>query len=130
MLKLTITKQKNISVQLKKSKAAGADNISAEYVNPNVVFYLCNLFNLIMHHGYVPAQFGSGIPLIKDRLGDATKIDNYRGITLCCVISKMFEFYISSKFGTVLSSHDLQFGFKKGITNILFVPQYKRKQKS
>jgi len=71
------------------------------------------LFNLIIHHGYVPAQFGSGIiiSLIKDRLGDATMIDNYRGITLCCVISKMFEFCVSFKYGTVLSSNDLQFGF-------------------
>jgi len=45
----------------------------ALYANPNVVFHLCNLFNLIIHHGFVPAQFGSGIinPLIKDRLGDA-----------------------------------------------------------
>jgi len=58
---------------------------------------------------------GSGIiiPLIKDRLGDATKIDNYTGITLCCVISKMLEFCVGSKFGTVFSSNDLQFGFLK-----------------
>ena len=79
--------------------------------------HLCNLFSLIIHHGYVPDQFGSGIiiPLIKDRLGDETKLDNYRAITLCCVISKLFEFCVSLKYGNFLQSNDLQFGFKKGI---------------
>ena len=59
------------------------------YADPITTFHLCNLFNLIIPHGYVPAQFGSGIiiPLIKDRMGDATKVDNYRAITLSCVIS-------------------------------------------
>ena len=105
---------------LKKGKAAGADNITAEhilYADPILDQLLCNLFNLIIHHGYVPTQFGSGIiiPLIKDRLGDATKLDNYRAITLCSVISKLFEFCVSLKFGNFLYSNDLQFGFKKGI---------------
>ena len=55
---------------LKKGKAAGIDNITAEHViysDPMIAVHLCNLFNLVIHHGYVPAQFGSGIviPLIK-----------------------------------------------------------------
>ena len=101
---------------LKKGKAAGADNITAEhviYADPIIAYHLCNLFNLIIQHGYVPAQFGSGIiiPLIKDRLGDATKLDNYRAITLSCVVSKIFEFCVSCKYGNFLTSNDLQFGF-------------------
>jgi len=70
------------------------------FANRNVVLHLCNLLNLIIHHGYIPAQFGSGIiiTLIEDHLGDATKIDHYRGITLCCVISKMFEFSLKVNF--------------------------------
>ena len=37
-----------------------------------------------MKHGYVPVKFGSGVivPIIKERLGDATKLDNYRVITI------------------------------------------------
>ena len=92
---------------------AQATGLQVTLTAPIIAYHLCNLFNLIIQHGYVPAQFGSGIiiPLIKDRLGDATKLDNYRGITLSCVISKIFEFCVSSKYGNFLTSNDLQFGF-------------------
>ena len=90
-------------ILLKKGKAAGSDNITAEhviYADPSLVYHLCNLFNLIIQHGYVPDKFGSGmiIPLIKDSLGDATKLDNYRAITLGCVISKIFECCINFRY--------------------------------
>ena len=41
---------------LKEGKAAGADNITAEriiYADPILNHHLCNLFNLITHHGYM-----------------------------------------------------------------------------
>lgn len=109
-----------INHSLKKGKAAGDDNVTAEHIlfaHPCIVVHLCRLFNLIMKHGYVPAKFGSGIivPLIKDRLGDATSVDNYRAITIGSVISKVFELCVGSKFESFLSSSELQFGFKKGI---------------
>ena len=63
---------------LKKGKANSAENITGKnifYCDSIITFHLCNLFNLIIQHDYVPAQFGSGIiiPLIKDRMGDAIK---------------------------------------------------------
>jgi hypothetical protein len=65
----------------------------------------------------VPRSFGLGtvIPLLKDRLADASKVENYRAITLCSVISKIFEYCVLDKFDTFLCTSDLQFGFKKGI---------------
>ena len=54
------------------------------------------------------------MPLVKDRNGPADKVSNYRGITLSPVISKIFEVCLSEKFSHFLSSHRLQFGFKKG----------------
>jgi len=44
-------------------------------------------------HGVVPDGFGVGIviPIVKDKLGDITNANNYRGITLSPVISKLFE---------------------------------------
>ena len=87
-----------LSELLKKGKAAGADNITAEhiiYADTFITFHLCNLFNLIIQQGYVPAQFGSSILLIKDHLGDATKVGNYRASTLSFVNSKIFEFCVS-----------------------------------
>ena len=78
-------------------------------------------------HGYVPNKFGHAIivPLIKDRSGDVSKLSNYRGISLSPIISKLFETCLSIKFSDYLSSHSLQFGFKKNSScaSAIFVVQ-------
>ena len=49
-----------------------------------------------MSHGYVPNSFGVGVivPLVKDKTGNFNNVDNYRGITLSPVISKLFEMVV------------------------------------
>jgi len=45
---------------LKFGKAAGSNKLSDEHIiydHPSIVMHLCNLFNLILKHGYVPAKF-------------------------------------------------------------------------
>ena len=101
-------------------KAAGIDNLTAEHIvysHPSGIVHLCKLFNLKLKHNYVPTQFGFGIiiPLIKDKSGDVCNADNYRGITISPVISKVFECCLLAKFEPYLYSHNLQFGFKKKI---------------
>ena len=77
-----------------------------------------------MKHSYVPEDFGTGIiiPLIKNTDGDASSIDNYRGITLSPVLSKVLEMCLLLKFGNYLNSSDLQYGFKSkvGCSNAIF----------
>jgi len=62
------------------------------YSHPRIVLHLCNLFNLMLKHGYVSDQFGRGIviPLVKDKNGDVTNSENYRGITVSPFMSKIF----------------------------------------
>ena len=55
------------------------------------------------------------MPLLKDKHGDATKIDMYRGITLSCVVSKLFESVLVVLFEDSLNSDDFQFGLKKTV---------------
>jgi len=55
---------------LKCGKAACTDGVSAEHLkfsHPSIVSHLKNMFNLIILHGFVPDDFGSGIilPIIK-----------------------------------------------------------------
>lgn len=45
----------------------------------------------------------------------ACSTDDYRGITVSPVISKMFEHCLLSKYQQYLTSSDCQFGFKKNI---------------
>jgi len=104
--------------QLKLRKAAGYDNITAEHIifaHPRLLLLLCDLFNLMLAHGYVPVSFGKGllVPLLKDRNALLNLITNYRGITLSPVVSKLFELCIDNKFSDFLGSSHLQFGFKK-----------------
>jgi len=42
--------------------------------------------------------------ILKDCCGDVSKLDNYRAITISCVISKVFELCICDKFGEFLYS--------------------------
>ena len=81
---------------MKKGKAVGVDMVSSEhliYAHPCLVVSLKMLFNLMFFYGYVPTEFGKVtlIPLLKDSSADASVCENYRGISLSCAISKVFE---------------------------------------
>jgi len=104
--------------QLKCRKAAGHDNILNEhliYAGPNLAVHLCLLFSAMLRHSYVPSSFRYGIvkPILKNKHGDQTSIDMYRGITLTPVISKLFEAILLVVYENSLYSDPLQFGFKK-----------------
>jgi len=47
----------------------------------------------MIRHGYVPFAFVTGIviPVIKNTGADSGSVDNYRGITLSPVLSKLLE---------------------------------------
>ena len=113
---------------LKKGKAAGADCIVAEHIlhcHPSIIVHLKLLFHMMLLHGYVPNYFGIGIvvPLVKDKCGDLSSVENYRPITLSPVISKIFESVLLIKYGAFLKVNDRQFGFKKKLScsNAIFV---------
>ena len=65
----------------------------------------------------MPNNFGCGlmVPLLKDKTGDVSSLNNYRGITLIPTISKVFELTLLEICKQYLITDDLQFGFKKGL---------------
>ena len=89
--------------------------------------HLCHLFKLISVHGFVPNEFGQGyiVPILKDKTGDVNDLNNYRGITLIPIISKLMEVVLIDicENNNYLATDDLQFGFKKGLgcSNAIFV---------
>ena len=114
--------------QLKLNKAAGHDGLVAEHVlnsHPSIIVHLKFLFTMILDHSYVPNAFSHGliIPVIKDKHGDVSAVDNYRPITLSPVLSKVLESYLMLKYSHLLWSDDLQFGFKKklGCNSAIFM---------
>jgi exonuclease III len=104
--------------KLKHSKAAGIDGIHNEHVvfgGTRLSIHLCMLFNAMLRHAFVPNDFCKGIilPLLKNKHGDATQLDMYRGITLAPALSKLFESVLLDTFEEYFVSDQLQFGFKR-----------------
>jgi len=78
------------------------------------------LFKHILLRGSVPSSFGIGvtIPLLKDKTVIVSDVDNYRGIALSPVISKLFEMVLLAICGDALKADSLQFGFKEKIGSV------------
>ena len=105
-------------LNLKSGKSADDDSISAEhFLNApyNVIVKLTDIFNRMLRHSFVPDQFKNGtiIPIVKDHQGNLSDVNNYRGITISPIASKIFEHALKIVFGDFLSSSPWQFGFKR-----------------
>ena len=89
----------NAFLKLTTGKSPGFDGIVYEHIShchPVVYSMLAKLFNIMIAAGIVPRAFGMGIviPIPKESSNVGThKIENFRGITLSPIISKIV-FYI------------------------------------
>ena len=116
---------------LKCGKASGPDELTAKHLlhaHPLIITHICLLFRTMITHSFVPNDFGIGIivPLIKDKSGDFNSMDNYRGITLTPVVSKLFEGVLLACCEDQLATDDLQYGFRKnvGCADAIFILRY------
>ncbi len=83
------------------------------------VYTLCSkLFNLFIEWGFVPDDFGRSytVPLPKtNTVGKSMSVDDFRGISISPLLSKVFETCILDRYGDFLKTADNQFGFKRGL---------------
>ena len=61
------------------------------------------------------------IPLLKDKKGNVTDKNNYRPVSITCIISKSLELITLDQYGHLLQSSQNQFGFKKKLGTDLCV---------
>ena len=54
------------------------------------------------------------IPLVKNKTGDLSDVNNYRAISISTAMSKLFEYNMYDWINTRLKSSEYQFGFKSG----------------
>ena len=111
---------------LKRGKSVGMDELSAEhliYAHKFASFHLNKLFTAIFRYSYIPDKFMDVImvPLVKNKCGDITSINNYRPISLSNVISKVFEAIIVEKCKDYLIVNDNQFAFKDKLSTEMCV---------
>ena len=98
---------------------AGLTSEHLVYSHPSVSVVLCKLFKLIMQRRHVPVGFRLSyivpIPKIKDTRTKSMSCNDFRGIAISPIVSKVFEHCVLDKFRTCFSSSESQFGFKKGL---------------
>jgi len=75
--------------------------------------HLQTLFKFILCHRFVPNSFGIGvtIPLVKDKTGNINDVNNYRGVTLSPVFSKLLEVVLLSLCSDALETDFFTIGF-------------------
>ena len=100
---LTLDNVLDATFSLKKGKCADDAKINAEhFFNAPLSLFdrIQRLFNSMLRHGHVPRQFQRGtiVPIVKDQHGDKGNMDNYRGITIAPILSKIFEHALQQLF--------------------------------
>ena len=108
---------------LHNGRAAGLDGLTAEHLkhcHPVICSILFRLFNLMIMYCHVPLAFDLSytVPIPKNTDAIFTKsltTDDFRGISISVIISKVFEKCILDRYIDFFETSDFQFGFKKGI---------------
>ena len=91
------------------------------YCHPSILVVLPKLFRLIMVYTHVPAGFHYSyivpVPKLIDCRTKSVNCDDFRGIAISPILSKVFEQKneqcILDRFGSSFVSCDAQFGFKR-----------------
>ena len=102
----------------KSNKSDGNEGLSSN----NIIYGSSPLFSTItalctamLHYGYVaPNQrLANIIPIVKDKTESMNDSNNYRGIALSSILSKLLDKVIIQSHKVHLGSSDLQFGYKE-----------------
>jgi len=80
------------------------------------------LFSSLLIHGFAPSDLSACtvIPILKGKNANVAESGNYRGISLCSIFAKLFDFIFQDKFSDTLCISELQFGFKAKHYYVLF----------
>ena len=115
---------------LKKGKGAGFDNLLPEMFIECKTFMspvLCTLFNFMYTNSLYPASWTKCIIVPVPKKGDLSDANNYRGITLTSIFSKIFSIMLDNRlrkwaeFNDII--HDCQYGFhqRHSAVDLIFI---------
>ena len=139
--KFTMNDMNKAVKSLKRSKYDNIYDINSNNIifgNESLYFLLLDLFNAMLVHGCTEKIFNKSIltPILKDNRKSASSSDNYRAISLCSVLCKLFEYCVINSLDTFLKSSSYQFAYKQSHSTLLCtfmvgqVIQYYRDRKS
>ena len=109
---------KNTISTLKRGKKNSNCNLTTDHLihgSSKLFLYISFLFKSMINHEYVPKGFlmSKIVPIPKFRKKSANDINNYRGIALSSVLLKVFDKIVIVLHSNVLSTSDVQYGFRK-----------------
>jgi hypothetical protein len=106
-------------------KAPGPDNILAEVLKlgeNEIVNFLCKLFNQLLTESKFPIEWTKATITPLHKKGDKENPDNYRGISLLSILSKVFTGIINKRLNEWTEANeilnDVQAGFRKGRSTV------------
>jgi hypothetical protein len=81
---------------------------------------LADLYNHILQTGIVPELLATSliVPLVKSYKKSLSNPNNYRGISLVPILTKILEILVLHKYPQLTDSSDSQFGFKKNSSTL------------
>ena len=105
---------------LKNNKASGPDSLINEFYKAScdiIMPFLIRYFNHIFENGLFPSDWSSSILQPIHKKGDVNNPDNYRGISLLNVCSKIYSFIINQRINDWIESCNIlgeeQAGFRR-----------------
>lgn len=121
----SINEVKNAMSSLKRGKSGGIDLLIPEiFLECSDVLspVFCKLFNYIYSQGIYPESWTKGILVPVPKKGNLNDVNNYRGITLTSVFSKIFSTLLDNRLRKWAEDNNLlsdyQFGFRQGKSTI------------
>jgi len=104
----------------KSGKATGPDDMAMKALTNGtyrLFVHLAISFNLFINFNYLPNSFIQSIivPLVKNKAGDLSDLNNYRAIALSPVLSKLFEGILARFLGSDSTVNNHQFALKQDI---------------
>ncbi|RVE40147.1 hypothetical protein evm_015203, partial [Chilo suppressalis] len=100
-----------------RGKSPGHDSLSIEHLQHSGVHLprvLSMFYTLCLGHSYLPEKLMLAVvvPIIKNKTGDASDLNNYRPISLATIIAKVLDALLGQHLDSNIKLHDAQFGFR------------------
>jgi hypothetical protein len=121
---ITFTELLQALKKVQRNKAAGLDGMKIEFildVGGLLHIPLLTTFNCFLEEGF-PETLSTGVVHVLFKGGDASKFDNYRGITVGPILAKLFTMILEKRLSEWVEQHGLrakgQAGFRKDYRTI------------
>jgi len=103
--------------RIKSGKHDGNLGLSSDHVEHachKLFIHLSMLFTALVVHGYITddLSLSTVLPIPKGKNLNYLDSTNYRVITLTSFLGKIFDSYVLNRYDSILTSSNLQFGFK------------------